>query len=119
MLSLSTEVLINKILEKKSNFIFRVGKNNNFVKNISVNSSSAIFNYNYNNVTYKLKIYKYNSHDKITLSEDEIIKIEKKINENKILTNTIEKKIIILISDLKLLFNEKNKEKGKGKGKKY
>ena len=37
--------LINKILEKKSNFIFRVGKNNNFIKNINTNEYYSIFNY--------------------------------------------------------------------------
>lgn len=42
--------VINKILDKKSNFIFRVGKNNKFIKNINENKSSAIFNYNYKNV---------------------------------------------------------------------
>ena len=60
--------------------IFRVGKNNNFIKNINKNESSSIFNYNKNNVTYKLKIYKYNSFNKKTLIVDEIIVINKKIN---------------------------------------
>ena len=54
--------VINQILKKKSNFIFRIDKNKNFINHINKNDSSAIFNYNYDNKTYKFKTYKFIIH---------------------------------------------------------
>lgn len=100
--------VINLILKKKSNFIFRIDKNKNFINYINKNESSAIFNYTLNDQVYKLKIYKYNSFNKITHSIDDIKKIDDEIYKNKILINKNQKEIILLDKDTNKLLEQRN-----------
>lgn len=101
--------VINNIIDMNSNFIFRIAKNKNFIYNIKENESSAIFNYNHKDKIHKFKIYKYNAFNKTTLTPNEIDKINKSIDANKILINKYEKNILKCSCDYKKLLDNKNK----------
>ena len=102
--------LVNKLLEKNYNFIFRVNKNNNFINKINFNNKeqSAIFNHNLNGKIYKLKVYKYITHNELKSIDKN--KINTQIHKNKILINKIDKQLIIVNNNNKKLLTKKEKK---------
>ena len=78
--------LVNYYLKNKLFFVSRITKNNSFVKNLNNDNNNTIFNYTYNNISYKIRIIKFTNKKKPNIKENknelvkQIAEIEKKIN---------------------------------------